>query len=167
MTDKREGDMLVNLYALPAPEAAPPGVRIYRAFPGEKARVLRSLRALAPHWAGEVEVALSQMPATCFLAFLGGKPVGFACYDATAKGYFGPTGVLPAARGKGIGRALLLTTLYAMRDAGYGYAIVGWAGDAAPFYKKTVGARFIEGGEPQNTLYASTISFISKEKPPR
>ena len=46
-----------------------------------------------------------------------------------------------------------------MRDAGYGYAVIGWVGDAANFYRKTVGAQFIPGGEPENTVYANMIMF--------
>ena len=34
-----------------------------------------------------------------------------------------------------------------MREAGYGYAIVGWAGPA-DFFTKTVSATVIEGSEP-------------------
>ena len=70
--------------------------------------------------------------------------------------------MLPAARGKHIGKALLLRTLFAMREAGYGYAIIGWAEDAAPFSEKTVGARFIEGGTPENTVYSRMIRMRRK-----
>ena len=51
--------------------------------------------------------------------------LGFACYDTTHKNFFGPTGVDAAKRGQGIGTALLLATLHAMREAGYMYAIIG------------------------------------------
>ena len=164
MTKAKEPcDMIVNLYALPAMDELPEGVTIERAFAGDKKRILAALRTLAPGWLGEVETALCQMPPNCLVAYLHGKPVGFACYDATAKGYFGPTGVLSAARGKHIGKALLLRTLLAMREAGYGYAIIGWAEEAAPFYEKTVGARFIEGGTPENTVYSRMIRFQRKK----
>ncbi len=162
--EQREGDMLVNLYALPPREEPPQGFTICRAFSGDRERILAKLRTLAPAWAGEVSVALSKTPSSCFLAFSAGRPVGFACYDATARGYFGPTGVTPACRGRGVGRALLLAALYAMRDDGYGYAVIGWAGEAAPFYEKAVGARFIEGGEPENTLYSCTLSMQKKRR---
>lgn len=160
---KEPCDMIVNLYALDAAEELPAGVTIERAFAGDKKRILAAVRMLAPAWLGEVETALCQLPPTCLIACLNGKPVGFACYDATAKGYFGPTGVLSAARGKRIGKALLIKTLWAMREAGYGYAIIGWAEDAAPFYEKTVGARFIEGGTPENTVYSRMLRFQGKK----
>lgn len=160
--EKAPCDMIVNLYALAAADELPEGVAIERAFAGDKQRLLAIVRVLAPGWLGEVEAALCQMPPSCLIAYLSGKPVGFACYDATAKGYFGPTGVLPTARGKHIGKALLIKTLYAMREAGYGYAIIGWAEDAAPFYEKTVGARFIEGGTPENTVYSRMMRMQKK-----
>ena len=31
----------------------------------------------------------------CFIATENGKLIGFACYDATAKGFFGPIGIDP------------------------------------------------------------------------
>ena len=73
--------------------------------------------------------------------------VGFACYEATAKDFFGPTGVNPDYRGKGIGKALLLAALHAMRAEGYAYAIIGSAGPTA-FYEKEVGAIAIPDSSP-------------------
>ena len=67
----------------------------------------------------------------------------FACYDATARGFFGPTGVAESHRGKNIGLALLYHTLAAMRAKGYAYAVIGGAGPAE-FYAKAVGAVAIE-----------------------
>lgn len=73
--------------------------------------------------------------------------LGFACYDATVKGFFGPTGVEKTERGKGIGAALLMLCLYAMKEEGYGYGIIGSAGPV-DFYKKICGATVIEGSSP-------------------
>jgi GNAT superfamily N-acetyltransferase len=55
--------------------------------------------------------------------------------------------VHPDRRGKGAGKALLLSALHAMRAEGYGYAIVGWASSIA-FYEQAVGAVVIEGSDP-------------------
>jgi len=60
---------------------------------------------------------------------------------------FGPTGVLQSARGKGIGKALLLACLWSLREMGYVYAIIGAAGPVR-FYQKTVGAIIIPDSEP-------------------
>jgi GNAT superfamily N-acetyltransferase len=74
-------------------------------------------------------------------------PLGFACYDATCRGFFGPELVHPDRRERGIGRALLIAALHAMRAEGYAYAIIGWA-SSIEFYQKAVGATVIEGSEP-------------------
>lgn len=80
-----------------------------------------------------------------------GKLIGFACYDSSSKGFFGPIGVLEERRKENIGQALLIRTLNAMKE--YGYAIIGWVSDAEQFYRKTVGAEFIKGGNPENSIY--------------
>ena len=76
-----------------------------------------------------------------------GEILGFACHDATTKAFFGPTGVLESARGQGIGEAMLIATLRGMREAGYGYAIIGAAGPVA-FYQKRLDAIEIPKSKP-------------------
>lgn len=51
--------------------------------------------------------------------------------------FFGPTKVLESYQGKGIGKALLLRSLHALKDEGYIYAIIGGIGPAR-FYEKNV-----------------------------
>jgi predicted N-acetyltransferase YhbS len=92
-------------------------------------------------------VAFANRPIACHIAIEQGEMLGFACYDATCRGFFGPLGVADAARRRGIGRALLVSTLHAMSAAGYAYAIVGGAGDV-DFYAQTVGAIEIPGSTP-------------------
>lgn len=153
------GDMIVRLYELPD-ESPRNDVKIKRAFPGDKRAILRFIEEnFSKSWADEAEHALMLSPPGCFLAVEEGKIVGFACYDATAKGFFGPTGVSADLRGRGIGRDLLLRCLHAMREAGYAYAVIGWVSDAEQFYRKTVGAEFIPGGTPENSEYANMISL--------
>ena len=146
-------DMLVKLYELP--DASPHmkrqaegGVEIRRALTPEKHLVLDWIRAtFGPAWASECDAAFAHHPVSCFIAVENAKVLGFACYDATLKGFFGPTGVAESARGRGIGTALLLCCLHAMHAEGYGYAIIG-GGGAADFYAKKVGAIPIEGSKP-------------------
>ena len=146
-------DLLVNLCALP--QSAPvieklkaAGVVIKRAIGPEKHVVVEwAEKNFSRAWASECDAALSVQPATCFLAVKDKKIVGFACYDSTSKGFFGPIGVDEKLRTGGVGKALLIRTLEAMREAGYGYGIVGWAGPV-DFFKKAVGAVVIEGSEP-------------------
>ena len=102
---------------------------------------------------------MSALPSSCFLALKDGEILGFACYDSTAKGFFGPTGVDLRYRGLGIGRALLLRTMEALFEAGYAYAVIGWAGPVE-FYRKAVGATVIEDSEPG--IYRG---LVKKKKP--
>lgn len=145
-------DMLVKLYELPeeaerfAAAYAGTTITIRRALPPEKHVVTAWVgSAFNPHWVSECEVAFSRQPLACWIATTTDsatgetKPVGFACYDTTAKGFFGPTGVDTSMRGQGIGKALLYASLVAMRNEGYGYAIIGGAGPTE-FYERTVGA---------------------------
>ncbi|MBI5667014.1 MAG: GNAT family N-acetyltransferase [Chloroflexi bacterium] len=146
-------DMLVRLYTLPPLEAEieamrAAGVEIRRALPPEKHVVTAWVRQhFSAGWASETDMAMSRHPVSCFLATENGRLLGFACYDATIKDFFGPTGVDEAARGRGIGRVLLLACLHDMRAQGYGYAIIGAAGPTE-FYKKAVGAIEIEDSWP-------------------
>jgi len=100
-----------------------------------------------PEWVSECEVAFARQPISCFIAIENGQLAGFACHDATCRDFFGPTGVSPSHRGRGIGRALLLACLHAMAGQGYAYAIIGGVGPVE-FYAKSVGAVLIEGSEP-------------------
>jgi GNAT superfamily N-acetyltransferase len=145
--------MLVKLYNLP--EVAPlivqqraAGVDIRRAIAPEMHLVLEWMRsAWSPAWASECEVAFSNHPVSCFIAVVENQPVGFGCYDATSKNFFGPTGVLEAYRGRGIGQVLLLACLHAMAAQGFAYAIIGAVGPVE-FYTKTVGATIIDDSTP-------------------
>ena len=85
--------------------------------------------------------------------------LGFACYDATVKGFFGPTGVSESCRGMGIGNALLQACLHGMRDYGYGYAIVPAAPRAYEFYKKCLpeSSSVLEGAGPG--VYRSMLTL--------
>ena len=155
----KNGDMIARLYGLPECET-PEGVRIVRAIAADRHEVLKFVTAhFDAGWAGEAEQALLQPVSKCFIAVENGRILGFACYDAAALGFFGPIGVEAGCRGRGIGRALLLRTLHAMREYGYAYAVIGWVGSAAPFYRDVIGAEFIHGGEPKNSVYSNLINL--------
>lgn len=104
------------------------------------------LEEFGTYWQSEVEVAFSRSPVAIWIAQRGNKILGFACYEATAKNFFGPTGTKESERGKGIGKILLIKALEAMREMGYTYAIIGGVGPAE-FYEKAVNAKLIEGSE--------------------
>lgn len=146
-------DMLVKLYTLPPlePEIAAmtaQGITIRRGIAPEKHVVLAWVgKHFSPFWVSECDVAFSRQPPAIWLATQADKLVGFGCYDTTALGFFGPTGVDESMRGRGAGKALLLACLHAMRDIGYGYAVIGGAGPTE-FYTKVTGAMVIEDSWP-------------------
>lgn len=145
-------DMLVKLYELPedAALAAPKdeSVQIRRAMAPDKLRVMEWVKEHSGRSAaGECDVCFSHTPISCFLATRGKQILGYACYDATAPDFFGPTRVLDEEQGGGIGKALLLRSLAAMRAEGYAYAIIGGVGPQE-FYVKCVGATLIPGSTP-------------------
>jgi len=146
-------DMLVRLYDLPPFEpalarAAEKGVSVRRPFACERHIVLAWIREnFTRGWADECAAAFASMPVSCFIAVKGGELMGFACYDVTSRGFFGPVGTAEKARGSGLGKALLLRSLHALREQGYAYGIIGWAGPKE-WFAKTVGAVEIAGSEP-------------------
>lgn len=148
------GDLLVRLYALPDPAAVyerptHAGVTIRRLEAWDRFELQRFIAAhFGETWAAEADLAFSRgHPITGFVAIRDGVIAGFAVYECTRRGYFGPTGVREDLRGAGAGAALLLRCLEAMRDLGYAYTIIGGAGPSE-FYVKTCGATPIEGSEP-------------------
>ena len=137
-------DLLVNLYSRRMEELRQrtEGVEavIRVALPPEQHILKDWVRAnFSEYWVSEVSAAMAHQPPGCLVATVGGQLVGFACYDATARGFFGPTGVDEALRGKGIGLALFYHALAAMKAQGYAYAVVGSAGPV-DFYVKAAGA---------------------------
>lgn len=151
------GDMIAGLYSLPETEI-PESIKIKRAFVGDKETILRFVEEnFQKNWVYETEHSLMQEVSKCFIATENGKVIGFACFDASAKGFFGPIGVAPDRRGENIGKALLIRTLNTMREYGYAYAIIGWVSDAENFYRKAVGAEYIKGGNPENSVYSNLV----------
>lgn len=120
-------DMLVKLYQLEQYTKgftlpADSGISIH---PAMAANLMAIRHWISEHfsvgWADEATKAILSSPSHCYLAIKESdnqrEIVGFACYDATAKGFFGPTGVSDDCRGMGVGKALLLTILESMRKA--------------------------------------------------
>jgi len=157
----RANDMIVNLYLRDRWRLQNQfGTRI--AFPSDTERVLDFVRAEFPDekgWLMEIEHALHE--GKCAISVIDYKIVGFACYDCTGKGYFGPFGVAKSHRGKGIGTELLYECFDNMQCMGYGYAIIGWVGETAKgFYEKVANAWCIPNSEPNRTLYMRRINTI-------
>jgi GNAT superfamily N-acetyltransferase len=141
-------DLLVKLYSLPPTPTGSSGIEVRRAFAAERRLVSDWIaKQFGPGWASECEAAFARLPVACFLALRDRELLGFACYDATARGFFGPTGVSEAERNHGIGTALLSAALHDMAAQGYAYAIIG-AVDSMEFYRKHAGAMEIPDSAP-------------------
>ena len=146
-------DMLVNLLKLPAlepivRELAGNGIIIRRAQPFEITRVREFIeREFSVAWGDESSVAFAGKPVSLYIAVAEREVVGFAAYECTRRGFFGPTGVIDNLRHRGIGKALLLACLWGLREMGYVYGIIGRAG-AVEFYEKAVGAIVIPDSDP-------------------
>lgn len=149
-------DWLVKLYTLdysgmPDREEAvlkEQGIRIVRLLSPNFESMQNFIRKeFGNGWASEVTAAFYRSPVACFAAVNAQRePVGFACYDATALGFFGPTGVKKELRGKGIGTLLLYRCLHSMKEIGYVYAIIGSSKNE--FYRKVVNAEPIPDSAP-------------------
>ncbi len=146
-------DMLVKLYEVqddPALEERlrREGILLKRAMTPDLTRITDFVRDhFSQGWADQCAAGI--LTGGCWIATQNRQIVGFACFDATMKNFFGPTGVLETMRGKGVGKALLLKCMLSMRERGYAYAVIGWAGPV-DFYRKTVGAIPIEGSIPRS-----------------
>jgi len=92
-------------------------------------------------------VGFANKPVTVVIATRQGQVIGFAGYECTRKAFFGPTGVAEGERGSGIGTALLIASLWGLRELGYVYGIIGGAGPVA-FYEGAIGAIVIPDSEP-------------------
>lgn len=147
-------DMLVKLYDLPdstdlIKKLNNEGIFIRRALAPDKSYILETIKTQLGNsrtW-GEADVCFANHPVSLFLATKNAQILGYACYNATALDYFGPTAVLPEYRGNGIGSALLLSSLEAMYAEGYQYAIIGGVGPEE-FYRKVCQAILIPDSNP-------------------
>ena len=146
-------DMLVPLYKLPARpsdsfECESEAILIRPANTFEQTPVTDFIRAhFSQGWADETTSAFARQPVTCLIALTQNRVVGFATYESTRRGFFGPTGVDEAYRGKGIGKALLISAMWGLKDMGYAYGIIGGAGPTE-FYAKGVNAIIIPDSVP-------------------
>ena len=140
-------DLLVNLLKLPSFEerhdfvvrrAQPFEISVVRKFVGEN---------FSANWVDEISVGFARQPVSVFVATKERELIGFAAYECTRRGFFGPMGVLDSAKNSGVGKALLFAGLEGLKEMGYVYAVVGAAGPVR-FYQKTVGAIIIPDSEP-------------------
>ena len=155
-------DMLVKLYELKndwafISEQNDYGITIRKPIGPEKHIIVDWIRSnFYDAWASEAEIALSNRPMSIFVAIKDDSIIGFACYDATALGLFGPIGVEESFRGKGTGRACLLSCMLDMKLKGYAYAVVANTEDLQ-FYSKNIGATEIPDSSPG--IYETWVKY--------
>ena len=146
-------DLLVNLLKLPPLESliaklSEQGVNIRRAQPFEITPVRNFIETnFSVTWADEISIGFANKPVSVYIATRAGRVIGFAGYECARKAFFGPTGVVESERGRGIGKALLVTSLWGLRELGYVYGIIGGVGPME-FYREAVGAFVIPDSEP-------------------
>ena len=142
-------DLLVNLLKLPSLDRLnDEGINIRRAQPFEITPVRKFIEQnFSVAWADEISVGFANKPVTVVIATRDSRVIGFAGYECTRRAFFGPTGVAESERGQGIGSALLIASLWGLRELGYVYGIIGGAGPTE-FYERVVGAIVIPDSEP-------------------
>lgn len=145
-------DMLVKLYPLPTvpgleEKLRTKGITIKKALAPDMSKIVAFTEANGhPGWADEIRVCFMNQPASCYIAVKDKEIIGFGCYESTARGFFGPTLVKDSERRQGIGKALLLSCLFSLREMGYAYAFIGWPEpDAIHFYQEATGGMMIPG----------------------
>jgi GNAT superfamily N-acetyltransferase len=129
-----------NLETTSLPTALPPGVT--RATHARRDEILAFIeREFGRIWRFEVTPAFDRESPPVFITEDGGTITGFAAHDVNNRGlgFFGPTGVAAALRGRGRGRRLLLASLADLRAIGFTRVVIPWT-DAIAFYAKSCGA---------------------------
>lgn len=100
-------------------------------------------------WRYEAQLALERDPPALHLAVAGAtagaepqdtcgsRLIAFSAHSTQNRewGFFGPMGTTPAARGRGIGRVLLLRCLNDLRAAGHQAAVIPWVGPIAFYHR--------------------------------
>src|SRR5207245_3510383 len=146
-------DLLVNLLKLPQIDSlidqqTAAGVNIRRAQPFEITPVRNFIEQnFSVAWADEISVGFANQPVSVVIATREAKVIGFAGYECTRRNFFGPTGVIESERGHRIGKALLISALWGLRELGYVYGVIGGAGPVE-FYREAVDAIVIPDSEP-------------------
>jgi GNAT superfamily N-acetyltransferase len=129
-----------NLIATNLPDDIPEGV--IRAGVESRERVTTFIEIeFGRIWRFEASRAFENDPPTLFYVEVDDAIAGFAAHDANNRGlgFFGPTGVARAHRGRGLGARLLHASLADLRRIGHESAVIPWT-DAIEFYRKACGA---------------------------
>jgi GNAT superfamily N-acetyltransferase len=123
--------------------AGGPPAACRRATHADRTRILNFIEhEFGKIWRFEAAHAFDRNSPTLFIAEENGNLAGFAAHDVNNRGlgFFGPTGVARAMRGRGIGTQLLRASLGDLHSMGFTRVIIPWT-DALDFYAKACGAR--------------------------
>lgn len=157
-------DMLVKLYPLPTcpgleDSLRAKGVTIKKALAPDMSKIIAFTEENGhPGWADELRVCFTNQPVSCYIAVKDKQVIGFGCYEATARGFFGPTLVKASERRQGVGKALLLACLASLRELGYAYAFIGWpAPEAIHFYQQATGGMMIP--DERHGVYSRMVAL--------
>ncbi|MFQ3282731.1 GNAT family N-acetyltransferase [Reinekea sp.] len=132
-------DMLISLQHLPTTPTLPNGYTMDTAKPWDSQAIVEWVgKHFVPEWSSEVLCGVSGHPAKVLVIRKENNIVGFAGYDITFPGFFGPTGVLESERGLGLGKVLLIESMHRLKHLGYVYAFIGSPGPV-DFYQKVLG----------------------------
>ena len=119
----------------------PEGVTVRRACPEDRDRTLAAIEGMfSKAWWFETSLAFRAPQPTVHVAERDGVVVGFADYDATNFGLFGPTGVHESLRGRKVGAVLLRRCLRDMQALSYPYALIPTNLERLNFYYRECGA---------------------------
>ena len=117
------------------------GYRVRRAAPGER-EALRTFmeRGWTVGWLDAAMLGFGHEPLGVFVAEKAGELVGFSAYEVDqCLGSFGPTGVAPTHRGRGLGARLLWACLDDLQKKRRAECQIGWVGPVG-FYHRACGA---------------------------
>lgn len=118
------------------------GIEVRRARRGDDETLERFFSAhFGADWRFEAHLAMQVSPPALHLALVDGEIIAFSAHSTQNRewGFFGPMGTSPAARGRGLGRLLLIHCLNDLYDAGHRTAVIPWVGPIR-FYSDAVGA---------------------------
>lgn len=102
-------------------------VVVRRAEQSDRKMVLEWVKSqFSIFWAWEADAGFKHDKPKLWIAEEDGKIVGFSVYGALEPHWFGPIGVSPNIRSKGIGSVLLFNCLKSMREEGQKYAVIPW-----------------------------------------
>jgi len=125
------------------PEIRLDGSTVRKANPGEKDKLSGWVKEMfSPFWGFEVSEAFRFDEPKLWIAEKEDRILGFSAYGALEPHWFGPIGVDPDSREKGLGTVLLFNSLSSMRDEGQRMAVIPWT-SLLFFYSQVPGVKRI------------------------